>query len=88
MDSFLASHVDQWKGVPQYQDVEASWWTPNQSLTFSCPKGCQLQDSGWSQLLTADIQRRTLFCREHGFARIYLISGPEAERLNWSPTSY
>jgi phage terminase large subunit GpA-like protein len=50
-----------------------------------CPEGCDLLDTGWNVLLTRDAHVRIRFCRKHGFARIYAITGPQASDSGWTP---
>jgi len=86
MDSLLQDVVERWRRVPLYQDVEAIDWKPGDPLVRSCPRGCKLQDSQWNSLLPRyDAYQRTRFCRTHGFARIYVITGPTAGHHGWSP---
>jgi hypothetical protein len=85
VDPLLKELVANWKRVRPYVDVEAQWWTPGDPVLFRCPHGCQLDDTAWSRMLTADAHLRIVFCRAHGFARVYAISGPEAADRNWTP---
>jgi hypothetical protein len=89
MDPFLENLIKDWKRVPQYTDVLAAWWTPGDPIVRDCPKGCKLEDTGWTSMVqqtpATDAHRRTVYCSAHGFARIYVISGPDASRQGWRP---
>ncbi len=87
LDTFLADLATAWKEVPPYSDVSALPWAPNDPIPDTCPHGCTLHDTGWLSMISstpaADAHRRTVFCRDHGFARIYVITGPEASEHQW-----
>ncbi len=87
LDTFLADLAMAWKEVPPYSDVSALPWAPNDPIPDTCPHGCTLHDTGWLSMISstpaADAHRRTVFCRDHGFARIYVITGPEASEHQW-----
>ena len=72
-----------------YDDIEAMQWTPGRAIADKCPQGDRLVDTGWSSMLQGgegiDAYRRTVFCRKHGYARIYVISGPVAAEHGWEP---
>lgn len=88
MTTLLKYLEDEWKKVPEYKDVEASYWEPGQSQTKNCSSGCKLsiyEKGGWNPITGYDAYRQTLICRTHGFARIYVITGPAAVTKNWSP---
>jgi len=89
MTKLLRDLEDKWKESGLYKDVEASSWVPGQSQADKCPKGCQLsihENGGWTQVDAIDAYRQTRFCRVHGFARIYVITGPAAAASNhWTP---
>lgn len=80
----------QWKEVDPYDDVTASWWVPEDAVAEECREGCTLEDTGWMSMVgsspAADAYRRTLYCRTHGFARIYVIGGPDAAHHGWEPS--
>jgi hypothetical protein len=89
MDPFLDELVQAWKGVKSYTNVEASYWSPGQSFVQACPEGCGLEDTDWTSMAhcipAVDAYRRTMFCHAHGFARIYVITGPQASEHGWEP---
>jgi len=89
MDALLQGMVESWKEVPPYEDVVATTWIPGQDVPDHCPAGCALADTGWVSMVggrpAVDAYRRTLYCRVHGFARILVISGPEAAEHGWAP---
>ena len=81
---------EEWKKEELYKDkdVEAIACLPNQSMVEKCLYGCDLivhenTSSGWAQVVIGsdsyDNYRHTKFCREHGFTRIYYISGINAQ---------
>lgn len=89
-DPFLAELVRSWRHVQSYTDVLASYWSPTDPMVSTCPRGCELQDTGWCTMAhctpSVDAYRRTFFCRVHGFARIYVITGPAASEHGWHPS--
>jgi len=90
MSAVLEVLVEEWRKVPEYTDVEACCWTPGQPQAQSCPKGCNLDvyestPTGWLRVSGRDVYRQTRICRRHGFARIYVITGPAAQAGKWSP---
>lgn len=90
MSSLLKEVIKEWKRVPEYTDVEARYWEPNQPRIETCPQGCNLQIweelfAKWRRISGYDAYRQTRFCREHGFARIYIITGPTALAHKWKP---
>jgi len=91
MDELMRALVDGWKQVRQYRDVEAVEWHPGDAMAEKCHDGCTLLNTGWQSMAdgfqAVDGYRLTRFCREHGFARIYFISGPSAAEHGWSPHS-
>ncbi len=91
MDPFLNDLVQAWKRVKSYTNVETSYWQPGQSFVQACPESCELQDTDWVSMAhsipAVDAYRRTMFCRVHGFARIYVITGPEARDHGWQPST-
>ncbi|MGK7312698.1 MAG: hypothetical protein ACN0LA_10725 [Candidatus Longimicrobiales bacterium M2_2A_002] len=78
-----------WKQVSQYDDIEARVWTPGKAIADKCPHGCRVVDTGWRSMQHdgegEDAYRRTVFCRNHDFARIYVISGASAREHGWTP---
>ncbi len=88
MTSLLQNLVKSWKTVPEYTDVEASYWEPGQLRAESCLNGCSLEiyeaTPGWIRISGYDAYRQTRICRKHGCARIYVITGPNASAHNWS----
>jgi hypothetical protein len=90
MSILLKDLVEEWKRVPEYTDVEAEYWEPNQPQVETCPHGCDLMiyedtPTKWARISGRDVYRQTRICREHGFARIYIITGPTAQAHNWTP---
>ncbi len=89
MKDLLKDLEAQWRKVSAYADLEALPWTPGDDVVTACPEGCALVDSGWHTMLHddggVDASRRTLFCRKHSFARIYVITGPVAAEHDWRP---
>jgi hypothetical protein len=90
MSTLLKGVVKKWKRSPEYTDVQASYWEPNQPQVETCPQGCNLQIweqtfGKWSRISGYDAYRQTRFCRKHGFARIYIITGPTGLAHNWNP---
>jgi hypothetical protein len=90
MTELLKDLEDKWKESGLYKDVEASYWVPDQFQVNKCPQGCQLsirENGDWDRIDCCDAYRQTRICRAHGFARIYVITGPTAELNHWSPSS-
>ncbi|MHB8123754.1 MAG: hypothetical protein ACYDG4_16575 [Desulfuromonadaceae bacterium] len=88
MTKLLRDLEGKWKESGLYKDVEASYWVPGQFQVNKCPKGCELsihKKDDWAQVDNIDAYRQTRICRAHGFARIYVITGPAAELYHWSP---
>jgi hypothetical protein len=90
MSGLLKTLVEEWKRVPEYKDVDAEYWEPNQPLVEECPEGCEVEiyeatGTNWGRIEGRDAYRQTRICRKHGFARIYVISGVTAAALNWNP---
>jgi len=92
MSSLLEVLVEEWKRDPSYSDVEADCWEPNQPQVKVCPKGCNIEiyednPAKWARISGRDAYRQTRICRKHGFARIYVITGPTALAKNLEPRS-
>ncbi|MGD2070999.1 MAG: hypothetical protein PVI57_20185 [Gemmatimonadota bacterium] len=89
MDALLEELKDKWMEVSQYEDIDVLEWTPGDPLAGTCPDGCDVVDTGWQALSTEtagiDVYRRTVFCRDHSFARIYVITAAAAGDLGWEP---
>ncbi len=90
MNDLLNELVKDWKKEPVYKDVAAVLWEPGQPQLDKCPDGCSLEiyeqtPTEWGRITNRDAYRQTRICRKHGFARIYVISGPTAAALNWEP---
>jgi len=92
MSTLLEELEKEWKKIPEYKDVKAEYWKPNQPREKMCPRGCSLQIweewpklPKWERISCYDAYRQTRHCREHGFARIYVITGPTAQAHNWNP---
>jgi hypothetical protein len=89
MKDLLRDLAAKWQQVSQYDDMQALSWVPGEPIASTCPQGCTVVDTGWRSMLHedqgVDAFRRTVFCRDHGFARIYVISGPAAIRHGWEP---
>jgi len=89
MEDLLKELEAKWIEVSGYEDIEAVRWTPGDPVVDACPEGCDVVDSGWQEMhadtLGVDGFRRTVFCREHGYARIYLITAAEAAEHGWEP---
>jgi len=93
MNALLDELKTEWKKFPEYKDVEAEYWVPGQDQIEKCPNGCRLEiyeDTEdtivkWGGVSGRDAYRQTRICREHGFVRIYVITGPAALATNWSP---
>lgn len=88
MTTLLKNLVKSLKTAPEYTDVEAIDWEPGQPRIESCPNGCNLEiceaTPGWIRISNYDAYRQTMICRKHGYARIYVITGPNASAHNWS----
>ena len=89
MKNLLSDLVKKWSESPIYKDVKAFEWNPDMPRVEHCPQGCKLeireQPLGWDQVPDHDASRQTRICREHGYARIYVISGTTAMANNWTP---
>ncbi|MEW6666281.1 MAG: hypothetical protein AB1512_13810 [Thermodesulfobacteriota bacterium] len=89
MDELIRELVRDWQRAVDYEDVRAESWQPGHPRVEKCPHGCYLQiyemPAKWDMISGRDVYRQTRICRKHGFARIYLISGPTALALNWTP---
>ena len=89
MDNLLKKLIEDWKKNSKYEDVQALYWIPNDKMVEKCPDGCSLEiyegGNGWRRITGYDAYRQTKICRTHGFARIYVITGPTALSHNWSP---
>lgn len=90
MSNLLEALVEEWKRVPEYSDVEGLYWKPNQPQVEICPHGCDIEiyedtPRKWARVSGYDSYRQTRICRQHGFARIYIITGPTALATNWNP---
>lgn len=89
MKDVLKDLEAQWRKVSAYSDLKALPWAPGDAMPSTCPRGCALVDSGWRSMMHEegglDAFRRTLFCRRHSFARIYVITGPSAAENGWRP---
>lgn len=86
LDNLLRYLVEKWSDSPAYTDVQAIEWSPEIPKEVRCPKGCELKiyegGTGWGRIPDHDAYRQTRRCREHGYARIYVISGPAAAAHN------
>lgn len=90
MSELLQNLVKEWEKAPEYKEVDAEYWEPNQPQVQKCPQGCNLEiyedtPSKWARIPEHDAYRQTRICRKHGFARIYVITGPTALAQNWHP---
>ena len=87
MQQLLKDFEKKWKQYPTFSDVRAQRWEPNEEMVEKCTEGCQLevQGKGWERIPMRDALCYEIVCREHGFARIYVISGPSAMTHNWKP---
>ena len=90
MDTFLDELKTEWKKIPEYKNVEAEYWVPGQTQIETCPNGCELEiyedtPVKWVRISGRDAYRQTRICRKHGFARIYVITGPTASAAKWDP---
>lgn len=89
MTTLLKNLIKSWKTVPEYTDVDAVYWQPDQPQIISCPNGCDLEiyeaPPDWIRISGYDAYRQTRICRRHGYARIYVITGPDAWAHNWRP---
>lgn len=89
MEELLKDLEAKWRQVSGYDDIEATLWTPGVPVADKCPAGCRVVDTDWRSMLQdgegVDGYRRTVFCRKHGWARIFVIGGPTAEEHGWSP---
>lgn len=91
MEKLLAQVISNWEKNHDYHDVSGKLWVPGSSRLERCPNGCHLEISempiNWERVQGHDAYRQTRICRAHGFARIYLVSGPTAAAHNWNPSS-
>lgn len=89
MERILEELEATWKQVSGYDDIQAMLWTPGKAIADKCPQGCRLRDTGWRSMEHdgegEDAHRRAVFCRNHGYARIYVISGDSAREHGWTP---
>jgi hypothetical protein len=89
MDDLLEKLIKKWKEGSGYKDVDGTIWVPDRAQEKYCPQGCELEiyeeEPGWRRITGYDVYRQTRICRTHGFARIYIISGPDAAAFNWTP---
>ena len=90
MSVLLDGLANEWKEGSEYDDVEAEYWTPGEEQVELCPEGCGLEiyedtPKKWGRAPNRDVYRQTRICRKHGFARIYVITGPSALASHWSP---
>jgi hypothetical protein len=89
MEELLKELESKWQQVSGYDDIEASLWTPGRAIADKCPQGDRVVDTGWTSMLVdgegIDAYRRTVFCRDHGWARIHVISEPTAAEHGWQP---
>lgn len=96
MDALLMKLKKDWEEELDgysYTDVDASYWVPGQTQIDECPSGCELEiyeqtPTKWAILPNHDAYRQTRICREHKYARIYVIIGPTASVYNWPPEVY
>jgi hypothetical protein len=95
MDPLLKNLKEEWEKERdgfRYTNVDASYWEPGQQQIEECPSGCKLEiyeqsPAKWGRVENRDAYRQTRICRKHGFARIYVITGPTAVGCNWTPTN-
>ena len=89
MTDFLKNIVEEWKTIPEYNDVEAIYWEPKDPQEELCPEGCSLEiyeeAPGWIRISGYDAYRQTRICRKHGYARIFVITGISASAHKWNP---
>ncbi len=90
MNALLDDLKTEWQKVPEYKNVEAEYWVPKQTQIETCPHGCELEiyedtPAKWTRISGRDAYRQTRICRKHGFARIYVITGPDAMAAKWDP---
>ena len=89
MSDFLRELEARWQQVSQYDDIEATLWKPGDPVADTCPIGCRLVDTGWKPMGNDDSgvdgHRRAVFCRNHGYARIYVITDAAAREHGWAP---
>lgn len=90
MQSLLKNLEKEWEKNHECKDVKAELWKPGDQQVEKCPIGCNLEiyentPKKWGRITGRDVYRQTRICREHGFARIYVITGPTACALNWNP---
>jgi hypothetical protein len=89
METLLKELEAKWQEVSGYDDIEAALWTPGKAIADKCPHGCRLTDTGWRPMSAdeegAEGHRRTVFCKSHGYARIYAIDAATAGEHGWEP---
>ena len=89
MNELLRELEAKWQQVSQYDDIEARLWKPGDPVADKCPSGCRLVDTGWKPMHQDEEgvagHRRAVFCRNHGYARIYVISEAMAGEHGWAP---
>jgi hypothetical protein len=89
MNELLQELEAQWREVSQYDDIKATLWAPGDPVVDECPSGCRLVDTGWRPMYAEEEgaagHRRAAFCRNHGYARIYVIDQATAEEHGWEP---
>jgi len=86
MTNILKTLREQWCHIPEYTDVEALFWSPEQPRDIKYPHGCNLEiyeepENRWGTVPGHVARRQTRLCRTHGYARIYVITGPDALAL-------
>lgn len=90
MEKLLAQVIEDWKKTDGFCDVSGKLWIPGSPRQERCPNGCHLEiyemPASWEPVRGRDAYCQTRVCRKHGFARIYLVSGPTAAAHNWSPS--
>lgn len=89
MNELLNELETSWREVSGYDDIEAKLWSPGDPVADKCPTGCRLVDTGWRPMSQdeegTDGHRRAVFCRRHGYARIYVIDAATASERGWAP---
>jgi len=81
---WLAELESQWRQEPIYTDVKAMYYNEGVECETRCPQGCALTvyegtNTGWARIPDRDAYRKTMICQEHGYARIYAVTGPDAK---------
>ncbi len=84
MHDLLEKLENDWRKNPNNKDVKAVSWTPGEERVKQCSEGCELDISGWDGISQRDAECQTRVCYEHGFVRIYVITGPTNMASNWS----